>query len=697
MAEHALKKLEDQLNCPICLDTYTDPKQLQCHHVFCQKCLVKLVIRDQQGELFLRCPNCRQATPIPANGVRGLQTAFQIAPLLEIVEEHKKAKSAAASAERRAETSSLLPVGCPEHDGREMELYCETCKEKICFRCIKKGEKHHSHEYEELKRVFERHEVEMSSLEPIEKQLTTIKRALAQLDARCEEICDQRATVETNINNTIGRLHEILDVRKTELIGQLHQLTRVKLESLAAQREQIETTQARLSSCLHFMRENLKTGNKSKALLWQVKELITTFQPEALKPNTEADIIFSASADLTTDIQGYGQLYEQLCQVDPPNCSVIYNKAAEVGKKSTTLLQAISINSRPCKEAINSITCELVSETTSTRVKGSVERRGQSQYEISYQPTIKGRHQLHITVEGQHIRGSPFPVIARHPVQVEKFDHPSQAITGINKPEGVAVTVRGEVLVTERNKHYISMLSPNGELPRSIGTPGSHQGQFDTPQGVAVDGEGCILVTDSGNHRIQKFTAEGEFIAAVGTQGSGPLRFKNPQGIAYNPSNGKVYVGDKNFCIQILNPDLSYVGSFGKKGNGRGEFNYPDHLAFDSTGNVYVADYNNNRIQVFTAEGEFLRMFGRHGKDKGELNGPNGLAIDSSDRVYVSEWENHRVSVFTAEGEFVTSFGRKGSSLGQFRNPTGLAVDGDGVLYVCDYHNDRVQAYSCQQ
>ena len=37
--KEALKKLEEQLNCPICLDTYTDPKLLQCNHVFCRKCL----------------------------------------------------------------------------------------------------------------------------------------------------------------------------------------------------------------------------------------------------------------------------------------------------------------------------------------------------------------------------------------------------------------------------------------------------------------------------------------------------------------------------------------------------------------------------------------------------------------------------------------------------------------------------------
>ena len=66
MAEEVLKKLfEEQLNCSICLDTYTDPKLLQCFHVYCRQCLVPLVDRDQQGRLGLFCPTRRQVTPIP--------------------------------------------------------------------------------------------------------------------------------------------------------------------------------------------------------------------------------------------------------------------------------------------------------------------------------------------------------------------------------------------------------------------------------------------------------------------------------------------------------------------------------------------------------------------------------------------------------------------------------------------------------
>ena len=46
MAE-ALELLDEQLECGVCLDQYTNPKTLQCHHSFCLKCIELLPIEKQ--------------------------------------------------------------------------------------------------------------------------------------------------------------------------------------------------------------------------------------------------------------------------------------------------------------------------------------------------------------------------------------------------------------------------------------------------------------------------------------------------------------------------------------------------------------------------------------------------------------------------------------------------------------------------
>ena len=629
MAEKVLQDVEDQLNCSICLDTYTDPKLLQCYHIYCKKCLVKLVVRDQQGgQLTLTCPTCRHTTPVPANGVAGLQPAFQINHLLEVVEKHKKAAadpSASANVER--DSTSLTPhdkikVCCPEHGGKEVELFCETCGEPICWKCVLKGSKHHSHDYEELDKAFERYKVEiMASLEPMEKQLTTIHKALAQLDTRCEELFDQQAAIEADIHSTFRKIHSLLDARKTELISRLNQITQRKLKNLAAQEDQLETTLARINSCLGFMKDSCKS-NQAKVLAMktntskQVKELTTTFPPDMLKPNTEADVIFSALADISAVCQKYGQVSAP-SSPDPSQCYATGKglEGAAVGETSTAVRQAVDYMGRPCEEPVVSSEIELVSELTGTRTRGSIERSGQSQYKISCQPTIKGRHQLHIKVESQHIKGSPFTLTAMLPV--EKLGTPILTLGGVKDPYGVAVNQSGEVVVADYGADCVSVFSPSGKKLHSFGTQGSGEGQFDIPSGVAVDSDGNILVADRDNHRIQKFTAKGQFLTAVGTEGSGHLQFNYLVSITINSSMNKVYVTDCNDRIQVLNSDLTYSCTFGKHGSGKGHFDSPRGIACDSTGNVYVADRDNHRIQVFTAEGKFLRMFGKRGEGTG--------------------------------------------------------------------------------
>ena len=566
-------------------------------------------------------------------------------------------------------------INCFEHQDTEQQLYCKSCKCLICFKCAYKGGKHHEHDHHLLDEAFERYKGEVTpSLELMERKLVAVKEALAMLDKRCEEISDQREAIEADMHDTFERLQETLYVRKTRLIGQLHEITQRKLKELAVQRDQMETILAQLSSCLDFVGESLKTDSQGEVLMMktnimnQVKELTSPFQLEVLKPNEEADMKFSVSQDVITKCQNYGQV----SLVESPN------------PKSQDTGQVVDLKG----ELVNSLQCELIPLTGTTKK----EQKRWNQYEISYQPTIKGKQKLSIKVEDTHTKGSPFPVVAKLPV--ETIGNLVTSISGVKSPSGVAVDMRGEVVVTELNRHCVSIFKPSSHiLIRKFGIHGSGQGKFDTPWGVAVDGEGNILVADTFNHRIQMFAGNGLFVSAAGTRGKGSLQFNFPSDIAFNAHNQKLYVADSdNHRVQVLNSDLTFSNSFGKEGSGKGQFSYLHGIACDNTGKVYVADSSNDRIQVFTAEGQFLKMFGKHGSGKGKLNHPKGIAIDG-DVVYICDFRNHRVCVFTSEGQFITSFGRVGEGQGEFNYPRGIAVDGNGVVYVCDSYNNRIQVY----
>ena len=89
-----LKKFDAQLECPLCLDTFKQPKILPCFHVFCKSpCLEKVVTMDGRS---LTCPICRCIVPLTERGVTGLQSDLKTDQLFELREDVKKIKIAPA-------------------------------------------------------------------------------------------------------------------------------------------------------------------------------------------------------------------------------------------------------------------------------------------------------------------------------------------------------------------------------------------------------------------------------------------------------------------------------------------------------------------------------------------------------------------------------------------------------------------------
>ena len=734
--KQALEKLEEQLTCGICLQPYADPKMLQCFHVFCEKCLQPLA-RSPQGQA-ISCPNCRHLTPLPQNGVPGLQGAFLIHNLFDIQDTLQKvsapAKTKCDKCKKRepscycrtcgficgkckdfhseweefssheiisldqltGDVTNLIPsvkktLQCSKHPDKQLDIYCESCEELICRDCIVRV--HRDHQYDLVHDAFTKHkDAIVASLQPVEQQLATVCKALEGLDAQSNQISDQCQVIETQIQRSIQQLHAALEARKEDLITQLGQVTQQKLKSLAAQRDQLELVATRLKSCRDFVQETLRTGSEGeilavkKPVTEQVKEMGAEFNPESLVPEDQADMKFIHSqTELTRACQQFGNIRaHSVC----PKCHTTGpgTKVAMVGERATATLHAMDQEGRECHDPVE-VTCEVVSSDGSSRVRGEVRRNGESKYEISYCPQRRGRHQLHIRVEGTHISGSPSTVVVLTTT-------PTSTIRGLRDPWGVAVNERGQIIVAEFSGDCISIFSANGDKVRSFGSHGSAPGQLCWPEGVAITATGDILVCDYRNNRIQLFSPEGRSLKCIGTRDNGPLQFQNPKGIAIHPHSNKIFIADEyNHRIQILNPDFTFCRSFSSIGTGNAELKYPSDISFDSTGNVFVSDRGNNRIQVFTEDGVFIRHFGKAGSGDGELNRPAAIAIDSNDIVYICDRGNHRISLFTWDGHFLKSFGTQGTEPGQFKETYGLAIDKDGTIFVSDYSNSCVQLF----
>jgi tripartite motif-containing protein 2/3/tripartite motif-containing protein 71 len=363
--------------------------------------------------------------------------------------------------------------------------------------------------------------------------------------------------------------------------------------------------------------------------------------------------------------------------VSPKDCFATGRglEMAVVGKQANAVLHTVDTSGKGYALQMETVACEFVSEPSGIKFYCNVKKVMESQYEVSYQATSRGRHQLHIKVEGEHIKGSPFNVTV-----IRQLGDSKRTITG----DFISITVNYQTTVVGAYANISVFKLPLHE-PRSFGSCGSGPGEFYTSCDLALDSDGYLLLADCGNHRIQKFRLGGKYITQKGTQGTGILEFSSPSGIAIHPKNGMVYVAETdNNRIQVLNQNLTFHKIFGTRGSGKGQFHEPMGIAFDSTGNIYVADRKNHRIQVLTAEGEFLRQIGKEGEGEGELKDPNAITVDSDGVVYVCELTNQRVSLFTTEGKFLTSLYDKEMLFNQRITPTGVAVDNKGIVYVVD-------------
>ena len=730
----ALKKINAQLQCSICLDTYKDPKLLQCFHVFCQLCLEPLVSRDGQN---LRCPACRRSIPLGPNGVSGLQSDFHVQHLFEIRDTLQKAKETQCEKckksiatgfcrdcgkflcykciemhqeweelathklvgldEVKTEASSLVsskkPIArCPKHPNKSLKIYCESCSELICKDCTIRL--HQGHNFDLITEVLPKHKQEIvSSIEPVRQQLKTVDKGLQGIATVEIELKRHSEATEADIDREIDQAHQALDQRRQELVEQLHQLTRQKLKTLATQKEKIETAQVQLSSCTAYVDGSMETSTHSEVLamkapiLKQVKELTTSFNLPSMTPMEGADSIhFVAGEQLQQTCRTFGAVVGSVVCPEKSYVSGVQNIVRE-GEPTEVELHLVTQDG---KEYHNDhpadLTAELFQCQSKTTSKCMIIKKSKTRV-IAFQPVRRGKHTLAVKVSGRDTQRSPFPVaVLPSPQNLAK---PNMVICGVNRPYGVTTNSKGHIIIAEGSGHCVSVFTAEGIKIKSFGRNGSEQGQFNGPMGVAVDNDDNIYVVDYYNHRIQKFTAGGQFIASVGSNGDKPLQFSHPIGIGFNK---KLYICDQNnHRVQILNTDLTFHASFGSQGSANAQFQFCVYTAFDSGGNVYITDFNNNRVQVFTPEGKFLQEI--KATPKGNVPNAYGIAIDSSDNVYVSERDNHCVDTFNSRGEFLASFGSRGTKEGQFDGAYGLHIDRNDRVLVCDYKNGRMQEF----
>ena len=588
-SSEALKKLEEQLTCPICLEQFTNPKILPCFHSFCLHCLEGVTPELVEGNLCLPSPTCRSPCPNPDKGLASLPPSFVINNLNEVYGLMKKVSGDqqascdncdktnanhyckqcgkffctgcldlhdqwkpntghhTLSLEEVASTASQLfhakpdaTYNCTDHN-RPLEIFCETCEELICQHCTVK--KHKDHDYDVFSDTYKKHRgiLEKSSVQPLNEQNDRLTQDKTSLIKRKKENTQQGEMTKQNIHHTIDRLKKVLDERERKLTGEVDVAVQHMVIVLDLQIKEIETALGEVRECRDHVEQSLKVGTPQQVLstrskmMSRTESIINSVKDKTFQPLEKSDIELVKNNKMNEIHKNIGKV-KYSSSLASSKVSASFCPLPLTGQESTI---TISFDGSPVPVPSSLIICSLTPPDNSQPIQCSVKESRQSgQYNVIFTPVTRGLHQLHVRVNDIEIPGSPLSI----PISVppKKRGTPVKTISGLRGPSGLAVTDDGLVIVSERDAHCITILDKEGKKIRSFGSYGTGRGQLKYPEGVALSSKGTILVADSCNHRIQEFTMNGKRISCVGTKDNGPLQFELPLGIAVNRTTGRL-------------------------------------------------------------------------------------------------------------------------------------------------------------
>ncbi|XP_030845833.1 E3 ubiquitin-protein ligase TRIM38-like [Strongylocentrotus purpuratus] len=117
MADALKNVIVQSLECPVCLNTFTNPKTLSCSHTYCKACLDNL-LECHGNDQMLRCPVCRAETQVPSQNVSKLPENLALKSLIEDVKNQHQ-----------------FCTNCKSEDKPQAVVYCQDCGMYLCITC----------------------------------------------------------------------------------------------------------------------------------------------------------------------------------------------------------------------------------------------------------------------------------------------------------------------------------------------------------------------------------------------------------------------------------------------------------------------------------------------------------------------------------------------------------------------------------
>ena len=628
------------MTCPTCYKTSPHPPASLPRHLRRER--ESALSRIQEGGQ-IKCGSCdegKQAEAYCENcNLNVCSTCIGIHKVLKAMKSHKVTPFHSV----QLESIPVPSVSCLVHSDQTLMYYCTKCSCLVCGECLLHA--HKEHEWKQLNEVGEEEKAELQSvLLEVEKAIPPLEENIKRIDTVVKRAVTSGEKITGEIDDIFRQINSAVEKRRLELLQELKSSVTAKTTQLEIQKEGLEKIIAGLRLALDSGKEACNEYSSVEVLAVKtfIKEASTSF----LEASRSEDHRFIDSSTLRVAINT-SKVLEVVSTLGsiltssphPPLCSLVgINPKLAIGVakgcESTVLLQTRDSKGEDVVESGANVRGRIINPSTDS--EGSeceVNDLDDGRYEISFNNPRIGKYQLHITINGVGICGSPFTINVRDYTAIK--DPIGNAIATDDITTHIDIDYDNTLYISTKGSIEIYKSGDQRTIIPQTKLGGSGLG------GIAVDQHnGVMFIASAGTNQIIKATLDGEVIASVGKEGSGDLEFKFPCGLCLKHDNGILLVGDHhNIRVQVLGSDLSFIRSIPCQSKVWG-------VTVDSTGNIHVAA--SDKIEVFSITGEKITEYG-NGRVNGACavtvftdqlcrKGMYSLVMDCSGKAFLFDW-----------------------------------------------------------
>jgi hypothetical protein len=217
------------------------------------------------------------------------------------------------------------------------------------------------------------------------------------------------------------------------------------------------------------------------------------------------------------------------------------------------------------------------------------------------------------------------------------------AITGLNKPQGVTVDPSGNIYTLDSGTGAKALRKYNPTLGLVWSVPITQS----TPRHVCTDGTYlyCALSNGFSGQTIEKHRcSDGGLVASWGSAGTGDGQFAEVMGIATDGTY--VYVTDISLNrVQKFTTTGAFIAKWGSSGSGTGQFSIPKGIGIDDRGTIWIADPGNSRLQEFSSGGDYQRSVTQIGGSGIDFGSGNILFVSNQTSHNLAKWDETSATI----------------------------------------------------